>query len=137
MTSSFSIAGAAVLVLGSATTAFAGGAFTGTWQPYIKTAIFLSTMSVSSSELRFEDGGGAKLEAVRPGGSVFRVASVFGDGWTSCGDKPDTFVGFHVMENGLLAFLEYDTGAPPAEPSGTSSFDMMDEGACVVSFFSR
>lgn len=127
----------AALAIWSASAAVAGGDFTGTWQPFGKAMNFFYTMTISDAALAFADGGGAALEPVRPGGEVFRVTEVKGDGWNSCSGTPDTYVAFHVLDDGMLAFLEYQRADPPPEPTGKINLDLMDEPVCAMTFFTR
>ncbi|MCL7942297.1 hypothetical protein M8009_18665 [Halomonas sp. ATCH28] len=126
---------AAVLTMACPLTA--GGDIIGFWQPYSRTAQWLGSMTVAPDQLSFEAGPTAQLEPVRTGGSIFRITNAQDDSYLECGGKPVNYVGFHVLDNGLLAFLHYRADAPPAEPTGRNSMEVIRNGACAVIFYAR
>ena len=106
--------------------------FGGIWQPYSAPAARHGTLTVASDQLSFEAGPTAQLEPVRAAGSIFRLATLQGDPLEGCGPDPVTYVGFQVLENGLMALLYYGSKDPPAEPTGTDSISVTRNGACSV-----
>lgn len=118
-------------------TASAGGDFGGVWQPYSRPVQWLGAMTVAPDRLNFETGPQATLEPVRAGGSVFRVIGRQGDNFLQCGQRAANYVGFHVLDNGQLARLDYAADSPPAEPTGSNAMDVTRNGACSVMFYAR
>ncbi|MCO0635583.1 hypothetical protein M8745_06350 [Lutimaribacter sp. EGI FJ00014] len=118
-------------------TVSAGGDFGGVWEPYSRPAEWLGAMTVTPDRLSFATGPQATLEPVREGGSVFRVSAPQGDGFPVCGQNPVDYVGYHVLDNGQLARLDYSTDAPPAEPTGSTATEVTRNGACSVMFYAR
>lgn len=117
----------------------AGGDLIGFWQPYSRTAEWLGSVTVEPDRLIFEAGPTAQLEPVRAGGSIFSITIPQDDTFLECGGKSVNYVGFHVLDNGLLAFLHYRADAPPAEPTGRNSMEVIrnSNGACAVIFYAR
>ncbi|MDI5891837.1 hypothetical protein [Halomonas rhizosphaerae] len=115
----------------------AGDDLVGVWQPYSEWATLLGAMTVAPERLSFEVGPTARLEPVRVGGSIFRITAPHGETFLECGEKPVNYVGFHVLDNGLLAFLHYKAHTPPAEPTGSNSMEVIRNGACAVMFYKR
>ncbi|MGM0914270.1 MAG: hypothetical protein ACQEXC_09585 [Pseudomonadota bacterium] len=115
----------------------AGGDFGGVWQPYSMPALWLGTMTVESDRLSFEAGPTARIEPVREDGSVFRIIEQQYKTLFECGHEPENYVGFHVLDNGLLARLDYRADKPPAEPTGSNSMEVIRNGACAVMFYAR
>lgn len=115
----------------------AGGDFEGVWQPYSRNTQFHGAMTVSRDSLSFAAGSQAGLDPVRAGGSVFRLVDPQGDGFAECGAEPIAFVGFHVLENGLLARLYYWDNGQPKEPTGGNPTEVTRNGACSVEFYAR
>ncbi|MET4129225.1 hypothetical protein [Roseovarius sp. MBR-6] len=118
-------------------TVSAGGDFGGVWQPFSRPAEWLGAMTVAPERLRFAAGPEAELEAVRAGGSVFRITARQGDDFLQCGQEAANYVGFHVLDNGQLARLDYHADTPPAEPTGSNAMDVTRNGACAVMFYVR
>lgn len=71
-------------------------------------------MTVAFDRLSFELGPTARIEPVRVGGSLFRITAPHGETFLECEEKTLNYVVFHVLENGLLAFLQYNADTPPA-----------------------
>ena len=115
----------------------AGGDFTGVWQPFSRPAEWLGAMTVAPDRLSFATGPQATLEPVRAGGSIFRITARQGDDFLQCGLEPADYVGFHVLDNGQLARLDYSADAPPAEPTGSNAMEVTRNGACSVLFYVR
>lgn len=118
-------------------TVSAGGDFAGVWQPFSRPAEWLGAMTVTPDRLRFAAGPVAELEAVRAGGSIFRITARQGDDFLQCGHDAANYVGFHVLDNGQLARLDYHADTPPAEPTGGNSMEVTRNGACAVMFYAR
>lgn len=115
----------------------AGGDFRGVWQPYSMPVLSLGAMTVTHDRLSFEAGPTSRLEPVRQGGSVFRIIESQGEVLPTCGNKPANYVGFRVLDNGLLARLYYREDEPPTEPTGSNSSEVVRNGACSVMFYAR
>lgn len=94
-------------------------------------------MTVTPDRLSFAAGPQARLEPVRTGGSIYRVVEPQGNAFLVCGPDPIDYVGFHVLDNGQLALLEYRVDAPPAEPTGNDAMAVTRNGACSVNFYTR
>jgi len=118
-------------------TVIAEGDFGGVWQPYSRPVERLGAMTVAPDLLSFATGVQAQLEPVRDGGSVFRLIEPQGGDFFVCGPEPVNYVGFHVLDNGQLALLQYRDDAPPAEPTGSNSIEVTRNGACSVMFYAR
>jgi len=125
---------AAVMLPG---TVSAGGDFGGVWQPYSRPAEWLGAMTVTPDRLSFATGRQAMLEPVRAGGSVFRITARQGEDFLQCGQEAASYVGFHVLDNGQLARLDYSADAPPAELTGSNAMEVTRNGACSVLFYVR
>lgn len=115
----------------------AGGDFGGVWQPYSRPAEWLGSMTVSPDQVSFAAGPTARLEPVREGGSVFRIIEPQDETLFECGHESAHYVGFHVLDNGLLARLDYRADKLPAEPTGSNSMEVIRNGACAVMFYAR
>jgi len=118
-------------------TVIAEGDFGGVWQPYSRPVERLGAMTVAPGLVSFAAGPQAQLEPVRDGGSVFRLIEPQGEAFFVCGPEPVNYVGFHVLDNGQLALLEYRVDSPPAEPTGSNSLEVSGNGACSVMFYAR
>lgn len=118
-------------------TVIAEGDFGGVWQPYSRPIEWLGAMTVAPCLVSFAAGPQAQLEPVRESGSVFRLIEPQGEGFDDCGPEPVNYVGFHVLDNGQLAVLHYGVTAPPAEPTGGNSMEVVRNGACSVMFYAR
>ena len=115
----------------------AGGDFGGVWQPYSRPAEWLGAMTVTPDRLHFAAGPVAEFEPVRAGGSVFRIIARQGDDFLNCGKEAANYVGFHILDNGQLARLDYRADTPPAEPTGNNAMEVTRNGACSVMFYTR
>lgn len=125
---------AAMIHPGSVT---AGSHFSGVWQPYSMPAVWRGAMTVAPDRVSFSEGPEAMIESVRSGGSVFRIIDPQDDSFLVCGDSPANYIGFHVLDDGMLAFLTYRTDAPPEEPMGGDMREATRNGACSVMAYSR
>jgi hypothetical protein len=119
--------------------AVAGEGFTGIWKPLGNAAVFFGTLDVRPDALAEGQDGQAIYARVRPGGAVFRVLSIRGDAFQTCGNAPPAYVGYRVLEDGKLALILYDGDTPPAEPTADNPLDLMMEvkGSCSIDFFTR
>lgn len=130
-------AGIVATTLAMPCTVIAEAGFGGVWQPYSRPVEWLGAMTIAPDRISFAAGPQAQLEPVRDGGSVFRLVEPQGEGIFDCGPDPVNFVGFHVLDNGQLAVLHYWDAAPPAEPTGRNSLEVVRNGACSVMFYAR
>jgi len=129
--------GLAAALIAAPGTVRAGDDFAGVWQPFSRPAEWLGAMTVTPERLRFASGQEAEFEPVRAGGSVFRITARQGDNFLQCGLDAANHVGFHVLDNGQLARLNYSAYTPPAEPTGSNAMEVTRNGACSVMFYVR
>ncbi|QXT40482.1 hypothetical protein [Gymnodinialimonas ceratoperidinii] len=117
--------------------AMAEGHFNGVWQPFSRPVEMFGAMTITADQLSYATGPQVQIEAVRAGGSIFRIISPEVEEFRVCGPDPANYVGFHVLDNGDLAHLLYVADTSPAEPTGGNSLEVVRNGACSVMFYVR
>lgn len=111
--------------------------FLGIWQPYSKVGFWFGTLTINANQITYEAESYAGLEPVRKDGNVFRLVDPSGGVFDDCGNAAANFVGFRVLNNGLLAVLHYRRDRLPPEPQGNNALEVVRNDACSVAFYER
>ncbi len=111
--------------------------FRGTWQPYSKVGYWFGTLIIDANQVTYGAGPRAGLGRVRKNGSVFRLIDPSGGAFEDCGNASANFIGFRMLDNGLLAVLHYLSDDPPPEPRGNTALEIVRNKACSVAFYER
>ena len=117
----------------------ANATYMGRWKPNGREADFFSAMTLTPTELAYDDGLVFNLRQVRRGSNVYQVLGKRGFDPGICGDEGPTHIAFTITSDGLLQLHHYRSQSAPADPPPMTVGNMGSGqfGNCSVGHYYR